>query len=220
MKKIVILLSLFSALMLSSCSDRQPVRIDGANADGFTVEDAATPTPAPTLAPEERDFRGMKWGMTLSEVTAIEGEGYTTVSEGVIRYSNLNVGGFPVESEYTFDDGRLSTCIYYSTHSHSDTNDFIDDYNSLIERYKDKYGEPQYSEQKWGEGAETSDPAEFASALENGTMMYRTGWESGNTRVNLVLFKDTDSKIKLGIRYQAIDINAEGDVAPVGDSDI
>lgn len=220
MRKIIFLLSICFALILCSCAGRQAVQIDGADTDGFVVEKTVSPTPVPTLAPEERDFRGMKWGMTLSDVTAIEGEGYTTVKEGVIRYSNLEVADLPMESEYTFEGGKLATCIYYSTHFHADTNDFIDDYSSLLERYKKKYKEPQYSEKKWSEGAETEDSSKFAKALEEGIMMYRTGWEFGNTRVNLVLFKDTDSKIKIGIRYQAIDINAKGDVTLADDGDI
>ena len=220
MKKIILLLSIFSMLLLSSCGSGEKVYIDGAEADGFAVERAATATPSPTLAPEERDFRGMKWGMSLSEVTGNEGEGYTTVKEGVIRYNNLSVGGFPVQSEYTFEDGKLATCIYYTTHSHSDTKDFIDDYNLLLEKYKEKYGKTIYSEQKWADGTSTEDVTKIADGLEHGAMMYRTGWELGNTRINLVLIKDTDSKIKIGIRYQAIDINAKGDVAPEGDIDI
>lgn len=219
MKKMIVLVSVLS-MLLSACGSGEKVYIDGAEADGFAVEGAATATPAPTLAPEERDFRGMKWGMSLSEITGIEGEGYTTVKEGVIRYKNLKVGGFPVESEYTLEGGKLSTCIYYTTHSHSDTNDFITDYDTLIDRYSKKYGEPQYSEQKWSDGTKTSDSSKFAEALETGIMMYRTGWEIGNTRINLVLFKDTDAKIKIGIRYQAVDVNAQGDVAPEGDLDI
>ena len=220
MKKIVALM-LIAAALLSGCGNGgTKVVIDGTDADGFSLKEEATATPAPTVSPEERDFRGMKWGMSLSEVTAAEGEGYKTVGEGVIRYKNLTVGGFPVESEYTFDSGKLAECIYYTTHSHSDTNEFIDDYNKLLDKYKKKYGEPKYSEQKWSDGAETKDESKYAAALETGIMMYRTGWEMGNTQVNLVLFKDTDSKIKIGIRYHAQDVNAKGDVVPEGDSDI
>ena len=222
MKKVIALISIFSVLLLTACggnSDNK-VYIEGTEADGFAVKGAATATPVPTIAPEERDFRGMKWGMNLSDVTNNEGGGYTTVSEGVIRYNNLRVGGFPVDSEYIFEDGKLGTCIYYTTHTQADTNDYITDYKTTIERYKNKYGAPLYEEQKWSDGAKTSDPSKFAEGLEKGIMMYRTGWEIGNTKINIVLFKDTDAKIKIGIRYQAKDINAEGDVAPIGDIEI
>ena len=76
-----------------------------------------------------------------------------------------------------------------------------------------------YSEEKWADGIEKNE-AKVAEMLESGQMMYRTGWEKSNTRINIVLFKDTDNKIKIGIRYMPIDISAEGDVAPLGDSDI
>ena len=219
MKKTFILVPAL-VLLLSACGGGEKVYIDGENADGFTVEGAATPTPVPTLAPDERDFRGMKWGMSLSDITGIEGEGYTTIKEGVIRYRGLLVGGFPVESEYTLENGKLAVCIYYTTHTHDDTNEFISDYNMLLERYTKKYGKPIYSEQKWSDGAESHNPSEFAKAIEDGIMMYRSGWEVRNTRINLVLFKDTDTKIKIGIRYQAIDVDAAQDVAPEGDIEI
>lgn len=220
MKKSIVLI-LLSAMLLSSCANNgQQVRIDGTDADGFSVSEEATPSPAPTVAPEERDFRGMKWGMSLSEVTSAEGEGYKTVAEGVIRYKNLLVGGFPADSEYTFEDGKLIECIYYTTHSHINTEEFIDDYNTLLEKYKIKYGEPEYSEKKWADGMESDDSSKYAEALENGFMMYRTGWKLGNTQVNVVLFKDNDTNIKIGIRYHVIDINTQSDVVPSGDSDI
>lgn len=220
MKKIVLIVAVMSVLLAGCGGEKEKTYIDGMEADGFYVEGAATATPAPTLAPEERDFRGMKWGMSLSDITAIEGEGYTTVAEGVIRYKNLVVGGYPVESEYTLEGGKLATCIYYTTHTNEDTNQYITEYKGLLERYKEKYGTPKYSEQKWAEGIKIPEASKYAAALDAGVMMYRTGWEIGNTRINLVLFKDTDSKVKMGIRYQAIDINAKGDVAPVGDIDI
>ena len=56
--------------------------------------------------------------------------------------------------------------------------------------------------------------------MNQSMLPHRTGWEMGNTQVNLVLFEDTDSKIKIGIRYHAQDVNAKGDVVPEGDSDI
>lgn len=219
MKKIIILISVFTTLILSSCGNNgEKVYLDGAEADGFKVESIATATPAPTIAPEERDFRGLKWGMSLSDVTNNEGEGYKTIQEGVIQYNDLEVGGYPVDAEYSFKDGMLETCIYYTTHDRDNTSEYIADYKEMIERYTSKYGNPKYSEEKWGDGNSKNISSE--KGLELGAMMYRTGWERGNTRVNLVLFKDDDSKIKIGIRYQAIDINGKGDVAPEGDIDI
>lgn len=217
MKKILAILSILIIMLTASCAANDNVHIDGTEADGFVV---ATPSPTaqPTLEPEERDFRGMKWGMSLSDVTNAEGTGYRTVAEGVIRYNNLTVGNLPVEAEYIFEDGMLSSCIYYTTHTHEDTNEFINEYNELKKRYINKYGSHKYSEQKWGKGVSKS--MDRAEAIEKGYMMYRTGWEIGNTSVNIVLFKDEDSKIKIGIRYLPLDISKKGDVVPGDDIEI
>jgi len=141
----------------------------------------------------------------------------TVADEGTLTDEQLEDN---IDEYVVFEDGKLGTCIYYTTHTQADTNDYITDYKTTIERYKNKYGAPLYEEQKWSDGAKTSDPSKFAEGLEKGIMMYRTGWEIGNTKINIVLFKDTDAKIKIGIRYQAKDINAEGDVAPIGDIEI
>lgn len=213
MKKILVLAAVTCSLLLSACGGA--VVLDGTEADGFEI-DKPTEAPVETLAPEKREFRGLRWGMSLSDVTKNEGEGYSTVKQGVIRYNNLKMDEYPVEAEYTFEEGKLAMCIYYTTHMHQEPAPYIDDYKDLIKKYEKKYGKYKYSEEKWADGVEKNS-SKAAEALDNGTMMFRTGWEQGNTSINLVLFKDTDRKIKIGMRYMPIDINAEGDVAPEGD---
>lgn len=221
MKKTWIAIALAAMLLTASCGGGEKVYIEGDTGDGFSAGTAPTATPVPTIAPDERDFRGMKWGMSLSDITHSEGNGYKTVDEGVIRYGDLIVGGFESESEYTLEEGKLVQCVYYTTHFHNKTEDYITDYTGLQTKYTEKYGTPKYNEKKWGDGQTTSeDLAECAKALNEGKMMYRTGWECGNTRINLVLFKDTDAKVKIGIRYQPIDKNVSSDVAPIGQEDI
>lgn len=220
MKKILTYGIIVSAIaMTASCSNTATV-LDETVADGFVIEQP-TEEPIKTLEPEKRDFRALKWGMSLSDVTQNEGEGYSMVKQGVIRYNSLKIDDIPVEAEYTFENDKLSSCIYYSTNMHQKTEEYITEYKKLIEKYKSKYGAYKYSEEKWAEDVDKS-KTDSTEALENGMMMYRTGWEKGNTAINLVLFRDNDSKIKIGIRYTPIDITKEGEVEPMlnGDSDI
>ena len=219
MKKILIYAGIVTTLLFTASCTREATVLDETMADGFTM---AQPTdePVKTLEPEKRDFRGLKWGMSLSDVTKNEGEGYAMVKQGVIKYNNLKIDDIPVEAEYTFEEGKLAMCIYYTQNTHSAAEEYINEYKDLIEKYKKKYGKYEYSEEKWADG-QSKNEAKVAQALEDGIMMFRTGWEKGNTKVNLVLFKDTDSKIKIGIRYTPVDMAAEGDVIPPqGDSDI
>lgn len=220
MKKILKYSCIIAVLVLSAACTREATVLDETVADGFVIEQP-TEEPVKTLEPEKRDFRGLKWGMSLSDVTKNEGSGYSMVKHGVIRYNNLTIDDIPVEAEYTFEEDKLSSCIYYTTNMHQKADEYVSDYKSLIKKYENKYGKYKYSEEKWADGADKSSTS-TSEALENGIMMYRTGWEEGNTVINLVLFKDTDSKIKIGIRYLPVDITKEGEVAPVlnGDSDI
>ena len=118
MKKILVLAAVTCSLLLSACGGA--VVLDGTEADGFEI-DKPTEAPVETLAPEKREFRGLRWGMSLSDVTKNEGEGYSTVKQGVIRYNNLKMDEYPVEAEYTFEEGKLAMCIYYTTHMHQDS---------------------------------------------------------------------------------------------------
>lgn len=213
MKKTAIIIA--AVLLLSSCT-RENTVFEETVADGFKIVQP-TDEPVQTLAPEQRDFRGLKWGMSLSDVTKNEGEGYSMVKQGVIRYNNLKIDDIPVEAEYTFENGKLAECVFYTTNMHQKPEEYIEEYKGLIEKYKKKYGKYEYSEEKWAEETEQDNAAE---ALNTGMMMFRTGWTMSNTVINLVLFKDTDGKIKIGIRYTPVDITAESEVVPQGDSDI
>ena len=209
------------SMLLAGCArDPDFVYIDPNLKD--RMEDYAVPTatPSPTLAPEERDFRDMKWGMSLEEIVALEGEDYTKQPNGVIRYRDLYVGGYPVEAEYTLEEDSLVQCVYYTTHFENTMQEYLDDFELLKEKYLKKYGTPEYDTKKWADDIENPDQQNALQALAEGRMMYRTGWKSGNTEINLVLFKDTDLRIKIGIRYQPIQSGVKSDVAPVGDGDI
>lgn len=135
MKKILVYASVAAMLLLSSACSQEATVLDDTLADGFTVEQP-TEEPVKTLEPEQRDFRGLKWGMTLSDVTKNEGEGYSMLKQGVIRYNNLKIDDIPVEAEYTFEEGKLAMCIFYTQNMHQSPEEYIDEYNSLIEKYR------------------------------------------------------------------------------------
>ena len=220
MKKIF--LAVFAlGIVLSGCSrDPDMVYIDPNIKN--QMEDFAVPTatPRPTIAPEERDFRDMKWGMSIEDIEALEGTDYTKRTGGVIRYEDLYVGGYPVQAEYTLEDDRLVQCVYYTTHFENTMQQYLDDFELLKKRYTNKYGTPKYDDQKWADDITDPDRQKALQALAEGRMMYRVGWKFSNTEINLVLFKDTDLRIKIGIRYQPIDKNIISDVAPEGDEEI
>lgn len=216
MKKILILTSIVLSLLLSACGGN--VIYDGTESGEIYINQP-TVTPIETVDHEAHEFRNLNWGMTLSEVVEQEGVGYSTVKQGVIRYNNLFLDDFPVESEYTFSSGKLSMCIYYTTHEHQDISLFLEDYEELKEKYEEKYGNHLYYEEKWADNV-TPSSSKKLEELENGNMMFRTGWEIDNSRINLVLFNDTDGKIKIGIRYMPINILEQGSVAPTRNPDI
>lgn len=210
----------FSIVLFGCARDPEFVYFDPNIRDHMAEYAVPTATPRPTLAPDERDFRDMKWGMSIEDITALEGEDYTKQPGGVIRYEDLYVGGFPAQAEYTLEDGKLVQCVYYTTHFENTMQQYVDDYELLKVKYTKKYGTPIYDEQKWADDMQAQEQQKPLQALAEGRMMYRIGWKFSNTEINLVLFKDKDLRIKVGIRYQPIDKNIVSDVAPVGDEDI
>lgn len=198
MKKTAILLAVL-LLLTAGCSGRKAGNPEGMENDAFET-DVVKETVAPTLAPEESNFRNLQWGMTLEEVITAEGAGYKTLSDTVIQYARIREEDYPADAEYEFTDNQLSCATFYIQPGYEDNNEYITTYESLIAKFTKRYGAPSSSEKSWATENLENDPSQYAAAVLSGNLVWRTGWDLHDTQIRLVLSR-RNKEICIGIRY-------------------
>lgn len=158
------------------------------------------------LSEEEADFGNFKWGMSLEDVTNVHGGGYQKLSDDKIRYDRIRIEELASDAEYEFKDGKLVCATYFilPDQAYEDEVQYIRDYNSLVEKYVKRFGNPILEEKQFAEGKETEDEAEIAKLLTKQLVMFRTVWETDTTeiRVNMGI---NNGKIVIGIRNVPIE---------------
>ena len=80
------------------------------------------------------DFRKTKWGMTISQVKAIESIKPSAVtkdkSKTLLIYKDT-IAGLSCKVVYIFSQNKLIRSKYMVTKEHTNKNDYLSDYNSL-----------------------------------------------------------------------------------------
>ena len=130
-------------ILLAGCQREADIYGTGESAFDSDIQQEATL--APTLKPEESNFRNLRWGMTEEEVIATEGAGYERVDQSTIRYTRIREEEYPADAEYTFTDDALSGAMFFIQPGYEDKNEYIHNYADLIQRFTQRYGEPMHS---------------------------------------------------------------------------
>ena len=203
MKKTAILLAML-LLLTAGCGERKDPMGDlsGMKDNSFETGEVKE-TIAPTLKPEESNFRSLKWGMTLDEVINVEGNGYKTIDENTIQYARIREEDFPADADYVFEDGKLASAPLYIQPDYADNNEYITTYEALIEKFTARYGAPVSSEKSWAKENLEADPTQYAQAVLDGNLIWRTGWDLSDTQIKLVLSR-RNATICIGIRYTPV----------------
>ena len=196
MKKIILQIMML-AFLLTGCN--RGADISGNIDDSFETG-AQQATVAPTLKPEESNFRNLKWGMTLEEVIETEGAGYDKVNDTTIRYSRIREEDYPADAEYEFADDKLSGATFYIQPGYTDNNEYVESYMALIQKFTQRYGEPAGSEKAWGRENMDDKPDQYAQAVLDGNLIWRTEWKTEATQIKLVLSR-RNKEICIGIKY-------------------
>lgn len=171
-------------------------------------ERITTPTAEPTSPPnqdssaEEADFRSINWGMSIAEVEEAEGEANFAVSDSLV-YDDLSVAGIDVVLVYYFNESdQLYSAIYKSAETHTNKNDFIDDYKKVVEALTEKYGKPLDSGTIWKDDLYKDDPTDWGMAVSAGHMIMYAKWETENTDIMIALTGD-NFEISTMIGYES-----------------
>jgi len=130
------------------------------------------------------DFRRARWGMTKTQV--LKTETAKLMMDTTIRGVDLliytgEVAGFNCNIGYIFAEGKLVRGKYMFTHSHSNKNDYILDFNKLKEILTKKYGKPIEDKRLWKNDLYRDDPQYWGFAISLGHLIYLATWETPAT---------------------------------------
>jgi len=159
------------------------------------------------------DFRQTSWGMSESDVRALEGNSpdYTGTLSGngakYIGYDTELMGNDVIVAFYFGPDGLYST-RYIWEEEHSNENLFISDYNSVKEQLTAKYGDPLIDKENWDT---TSHEKYYADnkgdALSYGFLTYATFYLTDRSFISMTMSAD-NYDISFFIDYESRDIDA------------
>lgn len=195
-----ILSALMFMLLTAGCN--QQADISGNLDDSFETG-AQTATVAPTLRPEESSFRNLRWGMTEEDVIAAEGAGYQRIDASTIRYSRIREEDYPADAEYAFTDNALSEVTFYIQPGYEDNSEYIKTYEGLIDKFIQRYGKPTGSAKEWAKENLEDQPEQYAQAVLDGNLIWRTEWKTEDTQIKLVLSR-RNRQICIGIKYSPV----------------
>lgn len=218
-------LLILALLVLTACTPILPTLApkvtpegkSGATA-GKTVE--STPTEAPTPTPyvtEEPDIRNIKWGATKEQVIAAEGKQPDENVGTVLTFYDVTAGGYPANVFYQFnDEDECYSVSYLLTTTHTNDNDYIDDYQSLKRKMSEKYGDPTIDEETWSQSLFKDNPEYYGLAVASGHLSYLTMYNTDKMSVTMFLNGD-NYQINTLLMYVAKGIEAG---EPVKDNSI
>lgn len=162
---------------------------------------------------EDATFRNAVWGDDIETVKKYEE--IQLIEEDGELLGETTVSGLDTYVIYSFDaDGKLYNGGYMLKLKEGvGSGAYISDYNNLKDDLTTLYGEPVSDEIIPLEKQSTIDMAGAESALEYGWTVYRTIWNTGNTKIMLGM-QGQEYTINTIIQYQ--DINYQEDLSESG----
>lgn len=151
------------------------------------------------IPPKENDFRVAKWGESKSSVMKKENKADQAGIDKLYLFNDY-VAGRECEVAYIFTDDQLSMAKYIFHPSHTNKNDFINDYEELVNLLTQKYGSPRYNAPEWHNSLYQKDYDQYGFAVSLGHLSYSAGWFGDLTDVTVALFGE-NYKISLIIQY-------------------
>lgn len=148
---------------------------------------------------KENDFRIAKWGDSKASIIKKEGKIDKANIDDIYLFSDV-VGGLNCDVAYIFTDDKLSMAKYVFHPSHTNKNEFISDFKSLVGLMTEKYGKPDYNTPRWKKNLYKSNPDEYGFAISLGHLVYNAGWLNEKTNITVALHGE-NYEIRLMIQY-------------------
>jgi hypothetical protein len=163
---------------------------------------SATPTPTPTIVTTSSPtptqipitsfiFRKTNWGMTKQQVAVAEGKAADKDEDNALIYRSISIDGKTTDLSYIFNDlGSMCGIMVKNLSTHTNKNDFIDDFNSFNTMLIGRYGSPISNSPIWKDDLYKDDPDRFGFAISMGQLVYISKWKFDGTEINNYLSGD------------------------------
>lgn len=155
------------------------------------------------------DFRKTNWGMSKKQVKATEKGEIAFEDEEEINYK-VEINRSEFLCAYFFLEDKLYRSGYLLNETHTNENDYIDDYKNLKDILIKKYEKPLKDKIEWKNDSYKDDKIEWGLAISVGDLIYDTRWETNNTEITLRLSGD-NYKIYLVLRYESKELKEWAD---------
>lgn len=201
-RSIYVLLIALMILAFSGCANAATPSVVPAVAP---TESATAQTPEPTKEPAPTptpDLRNVRWGMSKSEVMAIETDKLMVEGEKTILYET-KVNSKSMNLYYGFNDNdQLCQATFELSVKHTNDNDYISDYDDLKNTLSLKHGKPELDTDVWKNDLYKDSRKDWGFAASIGHYSKTATWDNDKSSVILVLMGD-NYDILVGILYSS-----------------
>jgi hypothetical protein len=108
-------------------------------------------------------------------------------SESNLLYET-SLGGVGMYAMYEFESDRLVRGAYFSREKHTNTTDYVQDYQLLKELLLKKYGKPTEDDVFWKNRLYKDDPSHWGVAISMGHLVYRAKWITERSLIYTMLY--------------------------------
>ena len=164
-----------------------------------TIQQAAPPK---VEDPGPFDFRKTRWGMSMEDVIAREGQPHQKNGDEGLAYAG-NLLGHKVQTAFIFSDDKLVRAGYVlAEEQYSNKNSYVDAYDSIVSSLKEKYGKPASENTYWSRDLYKNDYSRRGMAYSLGDVQTTTEWNQGSTEIAAQIYGN-NYKISVRIIYSS-----------------
>ncbi len=164
-------------------------------------------------------FRGLDWGCGMTDIIASETNADMSEDDyevGATYYAlkNVQVAGLSAVAVFYLDSNtlELERGAYALAEPHVDVDQYISDYNKLLDTYKKKYGKPLSSGSSWKKGSTFQDtPGLEGVALASGELSYFADWKAEDGSRIEIDMSGEDYQVSTTIFYYSPDYTEQTD---------
>lgn len=140
--------------------------------------------------PSEETFRDTKWGMTIEQVIEKEGQPSERKDDLLIYNDELVGGKYKASIYYIFVDNELVRAKYIFRDEHTNDNEYLTDYLSIVEVLENKYGNPVEHNYAWSNDLYKGNRNDYGMAIAAGHLTVYHIWKNNTTQITSMLDGD------------------------------